>query len=573
MGIDESRSLHRSRSFKAKRRKGFRNLLCENLERREVMAGSVLDTDFRLLSVAPNTGEILSTTRSNTLNESPRELIFRFAGGADVRQSTLQNGIVIARAGGDGVFGPGGLTDVIVTPAYLDFEDPSNRRVVVARFSETLPDDLYRVEILGVGQANAVRNVNNDPLVPRRTLTDRDTYSFNLELGSKISAIVPQPITRAVDGTLSQARDTIDVYFNDGELYDLPVVYDPMSTSNPSVVDPQFYNLIFTGDSTTPFDDVIFNPTGLSFNPGNPAATPRVPAKVTLTFANDIHALGGSGTYRLRIGSELNGAAYSATLNPVVPAEPAGFLAGAIDMNAGAITGSFSTIFEEEIRTVSDPLLLNFPGSSQEPGHRDIQEDRSLRSPDEIWGDPNFLPDGDPEIRTIRYNFMENQSYGVDSNGRRLFTSINSEQKQRVREIFEFYSRYLGVDFQEHTGPTEPGIFNIVVGDMIPIRTLISGPGDVLGAAGQVPDPDNPMQQWDMVILDNSEPWDNAFGFGVSQKPLGAETVPSGAAQQGPFSFFNTAMHEIGHLLGFDHTFDLPAGVLPMPPVASSVRD
>ena len=43
------------------RRNGFRNMLCENLERREVMAGDILDLDFRLLSVAPNSGEILST--------------------------------------------------------------------------------------------------------------------------------------------------------------------------------------------------------------------------------------------------------------------------------------------------------------------------------------------------------------------------------------------------------------------------------------------------------------------------------------------------------------------------------
>ena len=81
MGIDASRSVNTNRSNKLERRKGFRNILCENLERRELMASNILDLDFRLLSVAPNTGEILSTTRSNNLNESPRELIFRFAGG------------------------------------------------------------------------------------------------------------------------------------------------------------------------------------------------------------------------------------------------------------------------------------------------------------------------------------------------------------------------------------------------------------------------------------------------------------------------------------------------------------
>jgi hypothetical protein len=110
------------------------------------MAGDILDLDFRLLSVAPNTGETFSTTRSNTLSESPRELIFRFAGGDDVRQSTLRSGIRISRSGGDGVFGSAGVSsDIIVTPEYLDFADAANRRVVVARFSQPLPDDLYNV--------------------------------------------------------------------------------------------------------------------------------------------------------------------------------------------------------------------------------------------------------------------------------------------------------------------------------------------------------------------------------------------------------------------------------------------
>lgn len=117
MGIDASRSLNGIRSNKRERRKGFRNILCENLERRELMAGDILDLDFRLLSVAPNTGEILSTTRENNLSESPRELIFRFAGGEDIRQNTLRNGIRILRSGGDGIFGAGGVsTDILVTP-------------------------------------------------------------------------------------------------------------------------------------------------------------------------------------------------------------------------------------------------------------------------------------------------------------------------------------------------------------------------------------------------------------------------------------------------------------------------
>ncbi|MFN9626573.1 MAG: matrixin family metalloprotease, partial [Planctomycetota bacterium] len=400
----------------------------------------------------------------------------------------------------------------------------------------------------------------NDPLKPRKSGTDRDSYVFNLELGTKITAIVPQPVNRALDGTLSQDLDTIRVYFNDGELYDRKIsTGDLAPNADPTVVDPRFYNLIATGDSVSPFDDRVFNPIKVTFDPATKMAS--------LQFAGPINALAGSGTYRLRVGSD---SPISSVINPttvplVTPAaDPQGFLSGAFNINAGApISASFSSILQQEIRTVSDPLRIDFPGSSQEPGHRDIQEDRSLRSPDVIWGPPNFVPDPDVEIRTIRYNFMENQAYGVDTSGRRLFTSITSEQKQRIREVFEFYSRYLGVDFQEYSGPTSPGIFNIIVGDMIPINATISGPGDLLGVAGQAPNPDNPLESWDMAILDGSEPWDNAFGFGVSQKPLGGEVAPDNLiGQAGPFSFFTTAMHEIGHLLGLDHTYDLPAGTI-----------
>ncbi|MFN7733663.1 MAG: tandem-95 repeat protein [Pirellula sp.] len=501
-------------------------MLCENLERREVMASNILDLDFRLLSVAPNTGEILSTTRSNSLNESPRELIFRFAGGDDVLQSTLRNGIRITRSGGDGVFGSGGVsTDIIVTPEYLDFADPSNGRVVVARFSQPLSDDLYNVEVFGTGSSTPVTTTRNEPLKPTRTGTDRDTFAFNLELGTKIVAVVPQPIVRQTNGSLTQERDKVEIYFNDSELYDRSINTGDISP-NPSVVDLQYYKLMLTNDSVSPNDDLVFSPVSVSYDP--------IARRALLTFSGPIDELTGvnnSGTFRLRVGSNEAVASLATPIAPTRPAvatDPEGFLSGAFALNSGnPLNGSFSTILSEEVRNATTSLPNDFPGSIFEPGHRDIQDETHVGA-----------PDSDPETAQLRYSFMEGVPYGTDAAGRPVFTSISPDQKQRVREVFEFYSRKLGLDAVEFTGTSVDGdgVLKVVVGDMAP-NNGISGPGDVIGIAGG-----------ELAIMDGAEAWDNTFGLGSN--------LP------GTQNFFITAMHEIGHLLGYSHTYDLPNGTI-----------
>ena len=530
MGIDASKNADRNGSSIKLRRKEFRTLLCENLERRDLMAAD----GPRLLSIAPNSGEIFSTTSANNLVESPREFVFRF--DAAINPTTINNGIRITRAGGDAAFGATTPSaDVVVPPAYLNFPDPANQRVVVARFSQPLLDDLYRVEVFGVDIASSsitgIRDTTaaNQLLKPRRAGTDRDTYEFDLELGTKISAVVPQPIDRSASGVLSQRGRDIEIYFNDAELYNLPVVTGAVSP-NPKVVDPQFYNLIFTKDTVSPNDDEVFRPNSISYDP--------VLKRATLTFAQDIDQLPvvkGSGTFRLRVGSN---APVASSLLPVSPTlvspavDPAGFLSGAQDL--GSVSGSFSTILSEQVRTVSNPLLADFPGSGFEPGHRDIQDENNIGAP------PGSTADADIAITTVFYSFMDNQSYGLDVQFRPLFSSITPEQKSRIREIFEFYSAQLGIDVVEHLGPTFPmdGIKKIVVGDLAP-NGAVSGPLGVLGVA-QV--------GGELAIMDGAEAWDNTFGYGSN--------IPN--TQR----FFETSLHEIGHLLGLGHTYDLPPGTI-----------
>ncbi len=53
-----------------------------------------------------------------------------------------------------------GCTDIPVVPAYVGYGD-SNREVIF-RFAEELPDDIYRVDILGRGTL-ALKNVAGEP--------------------------------------------------------------------------------------------------------------------------------------------------------------------------------------------------------------------------------------------------------------------------------------------------------------------------------------------------------------------------------------------------------------------------
>jgi hypothetical protein len=488
MTVRHNRKSHRTGSKslglvkRAHERHQRRKLLLENLEHRRVMA-----VGPALASIQPNNGTSFNLSTPNVqLSVAPRELTFNFTNEQNfaLNPNTLQ-GIQLLRSGFDGEFA---ADSVQVSPGYLAIGDTNQE--VVMRFADPLPDDTYRIVLVGqntVATPVILRDAANNPY----NGGFNDFVQFELDLGAQVLAVVPQPVDRAANGTLVQRGRDIDVYFNT----------DTLNTA--SAQNPAFYQLILTGNTVSPLDDAAntFNPTQVVYNAAQ--------NKATLTFASPLHVLNPRNeAIRLRIGTDqaLDGSSYAAT-----PAnDPLSTFDGARDL--GPLTAN--RVFRDFIS--AKPYDIQWPGGNDDPGHRDVPVD-----------DEKHLGDGQGDgvqgIQVRYYNFR--RGLGTISDGRggqqQAFNLITENQKQRAREIFELYSRYSGVQFIESQ---DQGI-TVATGDLRLVDDeIISEPGGVAGLAGG-----------GLAIMDSAESWLDGYGE----------------------SWFQTAMHEIGHAIGLGHTYDL----------------
>ena len=154
----------------------------EGLEERIVLAA------FDLVTVIPNQGVFL--TDGTTMSEAPREVTLRFSPGQTINAGSL-GAISVVRAGLDGSFGT--TDDVSVGLGYVGAGDNPNE--VIVRFASTLPDDKYQIRIQATGGNALVGNVG-DSLTPDLNQTYK-SFSFELDLGAQVNAVVPQPVIRS----------------------------------------------------------------------------------------------------------------------------------------------------------------------------------------------------------------------------------------------------------------------------------------------------------------------------------------------------------------------------------------
>ena len=420
-----------------------RRLHHETLEKRELLAADFgLDSGPRLISVAANSGQQFDLDGNNLLTIAPTELTFRFDGAQPLDPATL-SAIEFRGSGGDGTFDDG--NEITIVPGFLGFENANNSRIVVARFAETLPDDLYSVEVAGFDDTDpnnlivGLRNTNGDLFSPDAPSdSDRPVQSIlmNVEVGPRVVAVVPQPITGTGTSRV-QDRNVIQVFFNRDPLanQNLAMVQTTGSATDPSVVQPQFYNLYFTSDTVETGDDgVVRTPTSVKYEPSLNRAT--------LTFDSDLdtYAPNGFGTFRLRVGS-------SQALPVTLPSDTSDQAADVGDTFVAArdlgitfgTTGDSSVTISGEIEATAGNTV-EWPGIDS-PGIRQNRRDAQVTG----------RADTADGINVFYYNFAD--LYGTDASGFNLENAITPAQQQRTREILDLYSEHLGIRVHRNSRP------------------------------------------------------------------------------------------------------------------------
>ena len=328
----------------------------------------------------------------------------------------------------------------VVQPGYVGLGDSPHE--VVFRFRETLPQDEYTVQILGTG-VDALVNAEGEPFA------DGENFSLDFSVNSvpQVAAVLPTPVRRQNDGTLTLESDVVEIHFTE-------------QMDNPT--DPDFYELIYTKDTADTLDDVSFHPEEVTYDASRKVAS--------LKFARSLSDMRDpadpdvilEGTVRLRVGESRSAPGEPSMVDVGVGDEPGDTFSNSYTLDSNLLNSgpgaTESLVVSGEIVNREDEYDLDFPGGADMPGIRNIRpEDPSrldLAVPLDVWREDADAVSG---ISTVYYEFPQTW-LGDDPNEGRpgepdlqktYFNVITEQQKERVREALSIFSQYLGVQFIE----------------------------------------------------------------------------------------------------------------------------
>ncbi len=435
---------------------------------------------------------------------------------------------------------PGAQADDVITPGFVGLGDLPGE--VVIRFAEMLPQDTYRLEISGEG-SSALRNVAGDALNNGQDFA----ITFSVNRAPTVQAVVPQPIVN--DPTLGrrQLTNEVWVYFDRN---------DAMDTA--SVQNPALYRIFSSNGGEFAATSVTYNATS---------------GVARLVFANGV--LTNTDSWRLRVGGQV--VTPGAPTSIVLPVEtaanaatsPGDAIATALNVTSQwgpSTTQTRSVRITSEIRnnsfdannpTSGNIYTVDFPGGSDEAGNRQIRAEDPTRLDTPVPLD--HLRQGADSVNgisSIQYNFF-GSFLGDDPTTRefdlsKTYTNLITEtQKQRVREVLDLYSQYLGVQFIE----TASAGIQIAVGDLyggdVTATSGVGGLPVVTGVDPRVTTDRVPRPLGVMDFQDFSQSDDDQLGG----------------------EFFRGAMLVVGQLLGFGYADELTGSLNSGTSVFTAIQD